>query len=101
MGDITHASRLALVACAVVGLAGGCHKKEIGVSGEGIVPSDPQVAGNLANLSQELRHAMPRTHLSGSFEEFVSVCHLEVPPPPPGEKYAISKKWKVILVDAK
>jgi hypothetical protein len=37
--------------------------------------------------------------LSGSFEEFVAIRQLDVPPPPSGKKYAISKQWRVILVD--
>jgi hypothetical protein len=101
-GGLTKLGRLAVVvACLAVALAGGCQKKDGGASGEGIVPSDPQLAANLADLSRELRRAMPSHHLSGSFEEFVAVSHLDVPPPPPGQKYAISKRWKVIVVDAK
>jgi len=100
-GGVTHAGRLAVVACLAVALAGGCQKKNGVASDEGIVPSDPQVSENLVNLTKELRRAMPRTHLSGNFEEFVAFSHVDVPPPPPGEKYAISKKWKVILVEAK
>ena len=100
-GGLTNLGCLALVACLAVGLAGGCHKTGGGASDEGIAPSDPQVAANLANLSRELRRAMPRTRLSTNFDEFVAFAHLDVPPPPPGQKYAISKKWKVILVEAK
>jgi len=89
-----------LVAFLAVALAGGCHKKN-GASEEGIVPSDPLVAANLVTLSRELRRALPGLNKSRSFENFVTVSQVEVPPPPPGQKYAISTKWKVILVDAK
>ena len=37
--------------------------------------------------------------LNRDFGEFVALAKLDVPPPPPGKKYAISEKWKVILVD--
>jgi len=99
-GGLTKLGRLVVIACLAAGLAGGCHKKGGGAAEEGIVPADPQVAANLANLSRELRRTLPHTHLSGNFEEFVAISHVDVPPPPPGQKYAISKKWKVILVDA-
>ncbi len=55
----------------------------------------------LAELTRELHRTMIGRRLSGSFEEFVAVRNLKVPPPPSGKKYAISKQWRVILVDAK
>jgi hypothetical protein len=85
-----------------VALAGGCHKNgSRGAPDEGIAPADPQVAENLANMTRSLRKAMRGQKLSPNFEEFAAASHLDVPAPPPGEKYAISKKWKVILVEAK
>jgi hypothetical protein len=99
-GGLTNPGRVAVVAFLAVALAGGCHKTG-GVSDEGIVPSDPEVAANLVNLSRELRRALPSLNKSTNFEDFVAVSHVEVTPPPPGQKYAISKRWKVILVDAK
>lgn len=51
----------------------------------------------LAQLTRELHRAMIGRKLSGSFEEFVAISHVQVPPPPPGKKYAISKKWRVVL----
>lgn len=53
----------------------------------------------LAQLTHELHRSMIRRKLSGSFDEFVAVSHVEVPPPPPGKKYAISKQWRVVLVN--
>lgn len=51
----------------------------------------------LAQLTRELHRAMIGRKLSGSFEEFVAISHVQVPPPPPGKKYVISKKWRVVL----
>ena len=92
--------RLTLAAALAVSLAAGCHK-ETGVSGTGNVPTDPAVAANLARLSREVRKAMPHFQLTRNFDDFVAQTHVEVPPPPPGQKYAINEKWKVILIDAK
>jgi len=86
-----------------VALAVGCHKNNTQagiVSQEGIVPSDPQVASNLVNLTGTLRRCMNQHRLTGDFDEFVSACSVNVPPPPAGQKYAINKMWHVILVDA-
>jgi len=98
-GGLTDLGRVVFVAFLVFVLASGCHKG--GASDQGNVPVDPEVAANLANLSRELRRALPSLNKSTNFEDFVAVSHVEVPPPPPGQKYAISKQWKVILVDAK
>ena len=62
-------------------------------------PSSGNVDETLAQLTRELRRTMIGRKLSGSFEEFVAIRNLQVPPPPPGKKYAISKQWRVILVD--
>jgi hypothetical protein len=60
----------------------------------------PEVSATLAQLTRELRKTMPRQKLDGSFEQFAALrSDLTIPPPPDGKKYAISKKWKVILVD--
>ena len=72
-------------------------------------PETPKVVGAsqadidalLAELTRELRRTMIGRKLSGSFEEFVAIRNLQVPPPPPGKKYAINKQWRVVLVDAK
>jgi hypothetical protein len=64
-------------------------------------PENGNVDATLAELTRELRKTMIRRRLSGSFEEFVAVRNLTVPAPPAGKKYAISKQWRVILVDAK
>ena len=81
-------------------LCWGCGKPSRPAA-QGIAPSDPQVAANLALLSRELRKAMPHYKLTRDFEDFVNQTHVEVPPPPAGQKYAINEKWKVILVEAK
>ena len=71
-------------------------------------PATPEKIGNstnmdatLAELTRELHRTMMGRKLSGSFEEFVKIRNLQVPPPPPGKKYAITKQWRVVLVDAK
>jgi hypothetical protein len=53
----------------------------------------------LGQLTRQLHRTMIGRKLSGSFEEFVAISHVQVPPPPAGKKYAISKKWRVVLVD--
>jgi hypothetical protein len=87
-----------------VALAVGCHKKTtqavVTPAAKAIVPSDPVVASNLAHLTHELRQSLHQHRLTGDFDEFVAATGVEVPPPPAGEKYAISKTWEVILVDA-
>ena len=62
-------------------------------------PSSGNVDETLTQLTRELHRTMIGRRLSGTFEEFVAVRNLQVPPPPPGKKYAISKQWRVILVD--
>jgi hypothetical protein len=107
-GGLTNLCRLAVVACMAVTLAAGCHKNNntsqsaAASSQEGIVPSDPQVATNLAILTAQVHRSLNQHQyrLTGSFEQFVEVSHVEAPPPPPGQKYAINKVWRVILVDA-
>jgi len=70
------------------------------------VAGDPPMAidtssidATLADLTRSLRRTMIGRRLSGSFDEFVAISKVTPPPPPPGKKYAISKQWKVILVD--
>ncbi len=105
-GALTNLCRLAVVAfvaCMAVTLTAGCHKNNpppAVTAEQGIVPSDPQVVTNLANLTRELRRTMHQHRLTGNFDEFVAAAGVEVPPPPAGQKYAISKLWHVILVDA-
>jgi len=64
-----------------------------------VSPSNGNVDDTLTQLTRELHRTMIGRKLSGSFEEFVAIRNLQVPPPPPGKKYAISKQWRVILVD--
>ncbi len=109
---------------AVMGLAAGCGKHEDTASvpvapttnqpavgnppgplptpatAQTIAPAENgDINATLAELTRELHRTMIGRKLSGSFEEFVAVRNLKVPPPPPGKKYAISKQWRVVLVD--
>jgi hypothetical protein len=93
-------ARLALLALLAAMLAGGCQRQG-GAAQQGIVPTDPEVASNLASLSRELRKAMPHHQLTRNFDDFVAATQIQVPAPPTGQKYAINEKWRVILVDAK
>jgi hypothetical protein len=92
--------RLALFSILLLPWLTACHK-DTKAAENGITPTDPQVAANLADLSHQLRRALPHYRLTGSFDEFATTAHITVPPPPAGQKYAINKQWKVILVDAK
>jgi hypothetical protein len=59
-------------------------------------------AGILTQLTVELRQTMRKNPKlsSGNFEDFAAArSDLVIPPPPPGKKYAISEKWKVVVVD--
>jgi hypothetical protein len=95
--------RIALAVWLAIGLslATGCKQQgAVNNSADQGAEASPEVAGNLAQLTRELRRTMPGHRLSGSFEEFASIrSDLTIPPPPPGKKYAIDKKWRVVLVD--
>ena len=54
----------------------------------------------LDQLSHELRRGMISHRYTGTFDDFVKQTNVKPPPPPPGKKYAISQKWKVVLIDA-
>lgn len=97
---LTAPGHVSCCAILVLALAAGCHKNG-GASDAGIAPTDPAVAANLANLSREVRRALPGLNKSRDFANFTNVAHVEVPPPPPGQKYAINERWKVILVEDK
>jgi hypothetical protein len=60
---------------------------------------DGNIQATLAQLTRELHRTMIGRRLSGNFEEFVAIRNLSVPPPPPGKKYIITKKWRVDLAD--
>jgi hypothetical protein len=84
-------------------LAAGCSKQAADKtstirSAEGITPTDPQVQTNLAVLTHDLRRCMNQHHLSGDFQQFLDECQVTAPPPPAGQKYAITKSWHVILI---
>ena len=79
----------------LVSMLAGC-----GRSGDGInTTNDPEMNDRLVGLTRELHHAMVGRKLNRDFDEFVALSKLEVPPPPPGKKYSINEKWKVVLVN--
>lgn len=101
-------SRCLSAALLLLVLAAGCKQNEsaaapsAGASSNSVTAAPGQSAdmdATLAELTRELHRTMIGRHLSGSFEEFVAIRKLNPPPPPPGKKYAISKQWKVVLVD--
>jgi hypothetical protein len=68
------------------------------------IASDPSgdINATLAQLTRELHRSMiGAKKLPASYEEFAANRNLHVPLPPAGKKYAISKQWRVVLVDAK
>jgi hypothetical protein len=122
-----HLQARAIVALSLVvllGLASGCKKSpqvqvaepatnQVAATPGGPAPGPPQpsaptpdttidtssIEATLADLTHQLHRTMIGRHLSGSFEEFVAISKVNPPPPPAGKKYAISKQWKVILVN--
>jgi len=61
-----------------------------------IDPVDPSLA--LQQLSQELRNYVVRTRtVPRGFDEFVGKSHIEVPPPPAGQKYVIQGQAVVLV----
>ena len=101
-------------------LSAGCSKKEAPAAanpavdtnatantapGPNPTPATPQTLVStdnmdavLAQLTRQLHRTMIGRKLSGNFDEFVALSHVEVPPPPAGKKYAIDKHWHVVLV---
>jgi hypothetical protein len=95
--------RLALLATVMLAFETGCRKHGnpnlVSVQTEEVTS---QEAETLAQLTHQLRRTMVHKHLTGTFEDFAAArADLTIPPPPPGKKYAISKKWTVVLVDDK
>jgi len=90
---------MALLLAASLSLSPGC--KQNGSDGAAASTHlSPEEEATLAQLTKELHRTMVRQKLSGSFEEFAAARNdLTIPPPPAGKKYAITKKWKVIVVD--
>lgn len=97
--DLARPKQRVFIAMLVIVVACGCHKKSGSPLPMGLTPTDPQMTENLAKLTYELRRATPRHHIT-NFEGFVAVSQAEIPPPPPGQKYAIGQGWKVVLIDA-
>ena len=54
----------------------------------------------LNQLTHELRRGMISHHYTGTFDDFVKATNVKPPPPPAGKKYAISRSWKIVLIDA-
>jgi hypothetical protein len=92
-------SQWLLMVCLVAVMAAGCSKNTVAAE-ERTASEDPAVQATLNHLTHELRRTMVGNKLSGNFDEFVALRHLDVPPPPAGKKYAINNKWKVVLVNA-
>lgn len=88
----------ASVGLALTVLAAGCgHRQEVETDAASL---SPEIQSNLQMLDHELRRTMLHHHLTGSFAEFAAARpDLQIPPPPTGKKYAIDKRWKVVLVD--
>ena len=90
---------LVLSLAAGLGVFPGCKQHASGDMADQSGKLSPEEDANLAQLTRELHRTMVRQKLSGSFEEFAAARSDLTIPPPPGKKYAISKKWKVIEVD--
>jgi hypothetical protein len=55
---------------------------------------------DLEQLSRELRKWIVRNRRPPkSFEEFAASANVQIPQPPPGKKYAVSKTMHVVLVN--
>ena len=98
---VRFALALSLAVMAGLSLSAGCKQHgPVKAAADQSANVSPEESATLAQLTRELRRTMIRQRLSGSFEEFAAVrSDLTIPPPPPGKKYAISKKWKVVVVD--
>jgi hypothetical protein len=54
----------------------------------------------LAQLTREVRKwIVGHQRTPQSFEEFASTTQVQVPPPPAGKRYALTKQMKVVLVN--
>jgi hypothetical protein len=62
----------------------------------------PDQIETLKQLTAALRQTRHRQIIMNTFEDFVAArSDLTIPPPPPGKKYVINKKYDVVdLVDA-
>jgi len=64
------------------------------------IPAGGDVNATLGELTRQVRRYIVRNKTTPSnFDDFAAAAHLQVPPPPPGKKYAINAKWKVVLVN--
>ena len=64
------------------------------------IPAGGDVNATLGELTRQVRRYIVRNKTTPSnFDDFAAAAHLQVPPPPPGQKYAINAKWKVVLVN--
>jgi hypothetical protein len=63
-----------------------------------VVPENADVTATLSDLSQELRVYISQTRSAPKdYDDFVARAHVQAPPPPAGQAYAISR-GKVVLV---
>jgi hypothetical protein len=63
------------------------------------VPEDGNVATVLGDLSRQLRrYVLATRNAPQSFEDFADKAHVQAPPPPAGQKYAI-QSGQIVLVN--
>jgi hypothetical protein len=63
-----------------------------------VVSENADVSATLSDLSQELRVYISQTRSAPKdYDDFVARAHVQAPPPPAGQAYAISR-GKVVLV---
>jgi len=63
-------------------------------------PENGNMSKTLGDLSQAVRSYIVANHRQPtSFEDFVANSHIAVPPAPPGKKYALDRRFHVILVN--
>jgi len=63
-------------------------------------PENGNMSKTLGDLSQAVRSYIVANHRQPtSFEDFVANSHITVPPAPPGKKYALDRRLRVILVN--
>lgn len=107
--SLTRRLIITLLTGQLVALIAGCERKDKppAPGGGGLVTQgDSKEAAstyadpNLAELTRELRRWIVKTkQRPASFEDFAAKAQIQVPPPPAGKKYALSKEMRVILAD--
>ncbi|PWU17249.1 MAG: hypothetical protein C5B50_11695 [Verrucomicrobia bacterium] len=63
-----------------------------------VITDSGDTDATLRQLSVELRRYVVRSHsVPKTFEEFAAKSHVQMPPPPPGSKYAIQNQAVVLV----